>query len=157
MKGGRGIDVLVGGFVLLGLGALLFLALKAGNLGSFQTGSAYETTARFDNIGGLKVRAPVKSAGVVVGRVASIGFDSQTYQAVVVLAIQERVKFPKDTSAKILTSGLLGEQYISLEPGGDEKMLGAGDAIKMTQSAVVLENLISQFLFSKAAEGDKKP
>jgi phospholipid/cholesterol/gamma-HCH transport system substrate-binding protein len=139
MKGGRGIDVMVGGFVLLGLGALLFLALKAGNLGSFQTGSAYETTARFDNIGGLKVRAPVKSAGVVVGRVASIGFDAQTYQAVVVLAIQDRIKFPKDTSAKILTSGL------------------GGDQIKMTQSAVVLENLISQFLFSKAADGDKKP
>jgi phospholipid/cholesterol/gamma-HCH transport system substrate-binding protein len=156
MKSRRGTDVMVGGFVLLGLAALLFLALKAGNLGSFQTGAAYEAKAKFDNIGGLKVRAPVKSAGVVVGRVASIGFDDTTYQAVVVLSLQERFRFPKDTSAKILTSGLLGEQYIGLEPGGDEKMLGAGDTITMTQSAVVLENLISQFLFSKAAEGDKK-
>lgn len=157
MKDRRGIDVLVGGFVLLGLGALLFLALKAGNLGSFSTGATYEAKARFDNIGGLKVRAPVKSAGVVVGRVASIGFDDKTYQAVVVMAIEDRLKFPKDSSAKILTSGLLGEQYIGLEAGGDEKMLAAGDSITMTQSAVVLENLISQFLFSKAAEGEKKP
>jgi phospholipid/cholesterol/gamma-HCH transport system substrate-binding protein len=156
MKTSRGIDVLVGLFVLLGLGALLFLALKAGNLGSFQTGSTYETKAKFDNIGGLKVRAPIRSAGVVVGRVASIGFDDQTYQAVVTIALQDRFKFPKDTSAKILTSGLLGEQYIGLEPGGDDKMLAAGDTIRMTQSAVVLENLISQFLFSKAAEGEKK-
>jgi phospholipid/cholesterol/gamma-HCH transport system substrate-binding protein len=157
MKDRRGIDVLVGGFVLLGLGALLFLALKAGNLGSFSTGDTYEARARFDNIGGLKVRAPVKSAGVVVGRVASIGFDDKTYQAVVVMAIEDRLKFPKDSSAKILTSGLLGEQYIGLEAGGDEKMLAAGDTITMTQSAVVLENLIGQFLFSKAAEGEKKP
>ncbi len=156
MKTHRGIDVMVGGFVLLGLAALLFLALKAGNLGSFSTGSSYEARARFDNIGGLKVRAPVKSAGVVVGRVTSIGFDDKTYQATVVLALDERFRFPKDTSAKILTSGLLGEQYIGLEAGGDEKMLGAGDTISMTQSAIVLENLIGQFLFSNAAEGDKK-
>lgn len=152
----RGIDVLVGAFVLLGLGALLFLALKAGNLASFSTGGTYQTSARFDNIGGLKVRAPVKSAGVVVGRVASIGFDDTTYQATVVLAMDERFRFPKDTSAKILTSGLLGEQYIGLEAGGDDKMLAPGDRITLTQSAVVLENLISQFLFSRAAEGEKK-
>jgi phospholipid/cholesterol/gamma-HCH transport system substrate-binding protein len=157
MKERRGIDVLVGAFMLLGLGALLFLALKAGNLGSFSTGGTYQAKARFDNIGGLKVRAAVKSAGVVVGRVASIGFDDASYQAVVVLALEERFKFPKDSSAKILTSGLLGEQYIGLEAGGDEKMLRAGDTITMTQSALVLENLISQFLFSKAAEGEKKP
>jgi phospholipid/cholesterol/gamma-HCH transport system substrate-binding protein len=157
MKERRGIDVLVGGFMLLGLGALLFLALQAGNLGSFTTGATYEARARFDNIGGLKVRAPVKSAGVVVGRVASIGFDDTTYQAVVVLALQQQFRFPKDSSAKILTSGLLGEQYIGMEPGAEEKMLGAGDTITMTQSAVVLENLIGQFLFSKAAEGEKKP
>ena len=156
MKGRRGIDVLVGVFVLLGLGALLFLALKAGNLGSFSTGASYVAKARFDNIGGLKVRAPVKSAGVVVGRVASIGFDDTTYQALVELALDERFRFPKDTSAKILTSGLLGEQYVGLEAGGDEKMLAAGDTIRMTQSAVVLENLIGQFLFSRAAEGDSK-
>ena len=157
MKARRGIDVLVGGFVLLGLGALLFLALKAGNLGSFSTGPSYEARAKFDNIGGLKPRAPVKSAGVVVGRVASIGFDDRTYQAVVVLSLDARYRFPKDTSAKILTSGLLGEQYIGLEAGADEKMLAAGDTVTMTQPAVVLENLIGQFLFSKAAEGEKKP
>lgn len=156
MKSRRAIDVLVGGFVLLGLGALIFLALKAGNLGSFGSGRTYETRARFDNIGGLKVRAPVKSAGVVVGRVTAIGFDDQNYQAVVSLALDERFKFPKDSSAKILTAGLLGEQYIGIEPGGDDKMLASGDAISMTQSAIVLENLISQFLFSKAAEGEKK-
>jgi phospholipid/cholesterol/gamma-HCH transport system substrate-binding protein len=156
MKSHRWIDVMVGGFVLLGLGALLFLALKAGNLGSFATGPTYEARARFDNIGGLKVRAPVKSAGVVVGRVASIGFDDRTYQALVVLSLDERFRFPKDSSAKILTSGLLGEQYIGLEAGAEEKMLGAGDTITMTQSAVVLENLIGQFLFSKAAEGGGK-
>jgi phospholipid/cholesterol/gamma-HCH transport system substrate-binding protein len=156
MKPRRGIDLMVGGFVLLGFAALLFLALKAGNLGSFRSGATYEARARFDNIGGLKVRAPVKSAGVVVGRVADISFDDKTYQAVVTLALQDRFRFPKDSSAKILTSGLLGEQYIGLEPGAEEKMLAAGDVISMTQSAVVLENLISQFLFSKAAEGDKK-
>lgn len=156
MRPHRAIDVMVGGFVLLGLAALLFLALKAGNLGSFAAGASYEARARFDNIGGLKVRAPVKSAGVVVGRVASIGFDDRTYQAVVVLRLEERFRFPKDTSAKILTSGLLGEQYIGLEAGAEEKMLAAGDTISMTQSAIVLENLIGQFLFSKAAEGDRK-
>lgn len=157
MKDHGRIDVLVGAFVLLGLGALLFLALKAGNLGSFSLGASYEVRARFDNIGGLKVRAPVKSAGVVVGRVASIGFDGEAYQAVVVLALEEGVRFPRDSSAKILTSGLLGEQYVGLEAGGDDRMLAAGDVIGMTQSAVVLENLIGQFLFSKAAEGEKKP
>jgi phospholipid/cholesterol/gamma-HCH transport system substrate-binding protein len=108
---------------------------------------------KFDNIGGLKPKAAVKSAGVVVGRVGDIRFDDKTYQATVTLQMENRYKFPKDTSAKILTSGLLGEQYIGLEPGGDVANLAAGDRIKMTQSAVVLENLISQFLFSKAAEG----
>jgi phospholipid/cholesterol/gamma-HCH transport system substrate-binding protein len=157
MKGHRAIDVMVGGFVLLGLAALLFLALKAGNMGSFATGPTYSTTARFDNIGGLKVRAPVKSAGVVVGRVVSIGFDDSTYQAVVSIALEQRFRFPRDSSAKILTSGLLGEQYVGLEPGADERMLAAGDTIRMTQSAIVLENLIGQFLFSKAAEGGGKP
>jgi phospholipid/cholesterol/gamma-HCH transport system substrate-binding protein len=153
----RPIDLLVGTFVLLGLAALLFLALKAGNMSSFSLSATYDARARFDNIGGLKVRAPVKSAGVVVGRVAAIVFDDKTYQAIVTMALDERYRFPKDTSAKILTSGLLGEQYIGLEAGGDAAMLAAGDTIKMTQSAVVLENLISQFLFSKAADGDKKP
>jgi phospholipid/cholesterol/gamma-HCH transport system substrate-binding protein len=156
MRPHRTIDVMVGGFVLLGLAALLFLALKAGNLGSFAIGPTYEARARFDNIGGLKVRAPVKSAGVVVGRVVSIGFDDRTYQAIVVLSLEDRFRFPKDSSAKILTSGLLGEQYVGLEAGAEEKMLAAGDMISMTQSAVVLENLIGQFLFSKAAEGDRR-
>ena len=150
-------NVAVGLFVALGIAATVFMALKVGNLVSFDNGAGYRLEARFDNIGGLKVRAPVKSAGVVVGRVAAIGFDDKTYQAVVSLSIDERFRFPKDSSAKILTSGLLGEQYIGLEAGGDDKMLAAGDTIRMTQSAIVLENLIGQFLFSKAAEGDKKP
>jgi len=158
MKTNRGIDVLVGGFVLLGLAALLFLALKAANLGSaWGGGSRYEALARFDNIGGLKVRAPVKSAGVVVGRVSSIRFDEKSYQALVTLALDDRYRFPRDSSAKILTSGLLGEQYIGLEAGGDDRMVGPGESFRMTQSAVVLENLISQFLFNKAAEGGSKP
>jgi len=153
------IDLWVGVFVAIGLAALLFLALKVGNLASFSTAATYRLEARFSNIGGLKVRAPIKSAGVVVGRVGSIGFDGQTYEAVVTLNIDAQYKFPRDTSAKILTSGLLGEQYIGMEAGADTRMLADGGKIRLTQSAVVLENLISQFLFSKAAEGgpqDKK-
>lgn len=158
MSSRRSIDVMVGAFVLLGLAALLFLALKAANLGTaWGGGAAYEARARFDNIGGLKVRAPVKSAGVVVGRVVSIALDDKTYQALVTLSLDERFRFPKDSSAKILTSGLLGEQYIGLEAGADDKMVGPGETFRMTQSAVVLENLISQFLFNKAAEGGAKP
>ena len=146
-------DPWVGLFVLVGGLAVLFLALKAGNLLTVSlTDSNYPVTARFDNIGGLKPRAAVKSAGVVVGRVESIGFDDKSYQASVRLALDKRFVFPKDSSLKILTSGLLGEQYIGIEAGGDEKNLAAGDLITTTQSAVVLENLISQFLFSKAAE-----
>ena len=146
-------DLWVGVFVAIGLGALLFLALKVGNLASFSTAETYQVHARFDNIGGLKVRAPVKSAGVVVGRVAGIAFDNESYEAVAQLTLDTRYKFPRDTSAKILTSGLLGDQYIGLEAGADAKMLADGDRVRITQSAVVLENLISQFLFSKAAEG----
>ncbi len=151
--GRKGIESLVGVFVLLGFVAIFYLALKAANLASFNTGETYTLTAKFDNIGGLKVRAPVRSAGVTVGRVASIGLDTQTYQGVVILEIQKGIEFPADTSAKILTAGLLGDQYIGLEPGGDDKMLSNGDTIKMTQSAVVLENLIGQFLYNRAAEG----
>lgn len=151
----RSIEILVGLFVLLGALALVFVALKAANLTSFSNGDTYALTARFDNIGGLKPRAAVKSAGVVVGRVESIAFDDKTFQATVTLRMQADVQFPKDSSAKILTAGLLGEQYIGIEPGGDEKNLIEGDRIKSTQSAIVLENLISQFLFSKAAEGSK--
>lgn len=152
----KSLDVWVGLFVLLGALALMFLALKVGNLSSISLGPGYTLVARFDNIGGLKPRAPVKSAGVVVGRVESIGFDDKTFQASVVMRINAEVQFPKDSSAKILTSGLLGEQYIGLEPGGDEKNFADGDRVKLTQSAIVLENLISQFLFSKAAEGSKQ-
>ncbi len=147
------LDLWAGVFVAIGLGALLFLALKVGNLASFSAAPTYRVTANFDNIGGLKKRAPVKSAGVVVGRVEDIGFDSETYEATVTFSIDTRYQFPKDTSAKILTAGLLGEQYVGLSPGGDVAMLKGGDKLKLTQSAVVLENLISQFLFSKAADG----
>jgi phospholipid/cholesterol/gamma-HCH transport system substrate-binding protein len=146
-------DFWVGLFVLLGFGAAAFLALKAGNLASFSTGETYVVKAQFDNIGGLKPRAPVKSAGVVIGRVVSIGFDDKKYQAIVTLSLDKRYVFPKDSSAKILTSGLLGEQYVGLEAGADATNLSDGNPIKMTQSAVVLENLISQFLYGKASEG----
>lgn len=149
----KSLDLWVGMFVLLGAAALFFLAMKAGNMSSLSFEATYPVITKFDNIGGLKPRAPVKSAGVVVGRVGEIRFDDKTYQAVVTLELETSYKFPKDTSAKILTSGLLGEQYIGLEPGGDTNNLVAGDRIKMTQSAVVLESLISQFLYSKAAEG----
>lgn len=154
-------DGWVGLFVLLGGAALLFLALKAGNLLSLNFDDTYQVTAKFDNIGGLKARAAVKSAGVVIGRVESISFDDKTFQAKVVLNLHKNVAFPKDSSAKILTSGLLGEQYIGLEPGAEEKNLVAGDSIKQTQSAVVLENLIGQFINNKAADmgsaaGEKK-
>lgn len=151
------LDLWVGLFVLMGLAALVFLALKVANLSSFGAGDTYSIRASFDNIGGLKVRAAVKSSGVVVGRVTSIGFDNQTFEARVDMAIGSQYRFPRDTSAKILTSGLLGDQYIGLAAGGDTKELANGDTIKITQSAVVLENLIGQFLYSKAAEGpDKK-
>ena len=146
------IDLWVGIFVVLGLGALLFLALKVGNLGSFNTNETYQVQARFANIGGLKIRAPIKSAGVVVGRVADIRFDNESYEALVSMDLDAFYQFPRDTTAKILTSGILGEQYVGLEAGGDGVMLKNGDRVRLTQSAVVLENLISQFLFNKAAE-----
>lgn len=149
----KSLDLWVGIFVLLGAAALLFLALKAGNMSSLSFDKTYAVTTKFDNIGGLKPRAPVKSAGVVVGRVGDIHFDDKSFQAVVTLNLEGSYKFPKDSSAKILTSGLLGEQYIGLEPGGDTENLAQGDKIRMTQSAIVLENLIGQFLYSKAAEG----
>ena len=151
-------DVWIGLFVLIGAAAIVFLALKAGNLLSLSFEDTYAVTAKFDNIGGLKPRAAVKSAGVVVGRVKAIGFDTNTYQALVTIDVDGQYQFPKDSSAKILTSGLLGEQYIGLDPGGDTEMLKSGDTITMTQSAIVLENLIGQFLYSKAADaGGAKP
>lgn len=145
-------DAWVGLFVVIGAAALLFLALKAGNLLSISFDDTYQVTAKFDNIGGLKARAAVKSAGVVIGRVESISFDDKTFQAKVLLNLHKNVAFPKDSSAKILTSGLLGEQYIGLEPGAEEKNLVAGDNISQTQSAVVLENLIGQFINNKASD-----
>lgn len=151
-------DVWVGLFVLLGAAALLFLALQSANLLSLSFQPTYRVVARFDNIGGLKRQAAVKSAGVVVGRVESIAFDDKTFQARATLALESRYAFPRDSAFKILTSGLLGEQYIGVEAGADEKVLAAGDTITTTQSAVVLENLIGQFLYNRAADsGNSTP
>ncbi|OYY92567.1 MAG: outer membrane lipid asymmetry maintenance protein MlaD [Hydrogenophilales bacterium 28-61-23] len=150
------IDLWVGIFVVAGIVAILFLALKVGNLGGYDSSETYAVKASFDNIGGLKARAPVKSAGVVVGRVAEIGFDPKTYEATVTLSLNTHYPFPKDTSASIMTSGLLGEQYIALDAGGSEKMLANGDALKITQGAVVLENLIGQFLYNKSDSAAEK-
>lgn len=146
------LDLWVGIFVVAGIGALLFLALKVGNMGNFDSSASYIVNAEFDNIGGLKPRAPVKSAGVVVGRVSDIHFDNKTYEARVVMELNEQYQFPTDTSASIMTSGLLGEQYIALDAGADRMMLQTGDTLKITQGAVVLENLIGQFLYNKADE-----
>ncbi len=150
-------DVWVGLFVLLGGAGILFLALQAANLLTLSFQSSYRVTAKFDNIGGLKPKAAVKSSGVVVGRVESIDFDDKSFQARVQLAMETRYTFPKDSSLKILTSGLLGEQYVGIEAGADDKNLAAGDTISTTQSAVVLENLIGQFLYNKAADGGSTP
>ncbi len=152
MMNRRTIDMWVGGFVVIGLGALLFLSLKVANLASFSAAESYQIKAKFDNIGGLKIRAAVKVAGVVIGRVSDVRFENETFEAVVSFSVDKRFQFPRDTSAKILTSGLLGEQYIGLSAGGDTVNLKDGDTLKLTQSAVVLENLISQFLYSKAAD-----
>ncbi|MDP1927093.1 MAG: outer membrane lipid asymmetry maintenance protein MlaD [Thiobacillus sp.] len=147
------LDLWVGLLVLAGIAALLFLALKVGSTSAINSADSYEVVARFENIGGLKLRAPVKSAGVVVGRVADIQFDNETYEAAVTLRLDKRYAFPKDSSAAILTSGLLGEQYIGLNAGGDSLKLKAQDRILITQDAVVLENLIGRFLYDKAQEG----
>lgn len=146
------IDLWVGIFVALGMAALVFLAFKVGNLASATGGETYRLHAEFDDVGGVKVRAPVKSAGVVVGRVEDIRFDTQSYRAVVTLAMDARYRFPRDTILTINTSGLLGEQYIGCEVGGDDTLLADGDKVRKTQSAVVLEKLIGQFMFNKAAE-----
>jgi phospholipid/cholesterol/gamma-HCH transport system substrate-binding protein len=153
----KGIETLVGLFVLLGIAGLVFLALKAANLGSFTGGDTYVLEARFSNIGGLKVRAPVRSAGVTVGRVTGIALDGKTFQGVVSLAIDRNYQFPADSAAKILTAGLLGDQYVGVEAGGDDKNLQAGQTIAQTQSAVVLENLIGQFLTGKAGDAGSTP
>lgn len=154
--GKKGIETLVGAFVLLGILAFAFLALKAANLGSVDRNASYTLTARFSNIGGLKVRAPVKCAGVLVGRVSAITLDRKNYEGVVTLSIDERNRFPKDSAVRILTSGLLGDQYIGIDPGAEEAELAAGDTVSQTQSAVVLENLIGQIMTGKATEGGAK-
>lgn len=151
------IDLWVGIFVAIGVAALLGLAMKVGNLTSSQIGESYTVTAAFENIGSLKPKAPVKSSGVVVGRVKSIEFDGQRFEALVSIDIDKRYAFPKDTFANIYTAGLLGEQYVGLEAGGDEVNLKNGDEITQTQDAVVLEKMISQFLFSKASETEDAP
>ena len=153
MNRNRAVDFWVGLFALAGIAALLFIALRAANASSLSTEPGYTVMGRFTNIGGLKVRAPVRSAGVVLGRVTQITFDPQTFEAVVSFTISGKYPFPKDTSAQILTSGLLGEQYIGLTAGGDTANLKNGDTLQLTQSAVILENLIGQFLYNKAAEG----
>ena len=147
------LDLWVGVFVTLGIAAILFLSLKVGNLLTVSHDPGYRLVAEFDNIGGLKLRAPVKAAGVVVGRVEAVQLDPKTYQAVVTMRIDRGYEFSKDTIASILTSGLLGEVYIGLDSGGDTKMLVNGDRIAKTQSAIVLEKLISQFMFDRAASG----
>ncbi len=149
----RSIELSVGIFVGIGLAALFMLAMQASNLSSFTSDGAYQVSARFDNIGGLKVKSAVKVSGVKVGQVAEIDYDNETFEAVVVMNIDEKFdKFPRDTIASIFTSGLLGEQYIGLEPGGDDKLLANQSEIRHTQSAMVLEQLIGQFLFSKSKE-----
>lgn len=147
------IDLWVGLFMVAGLGALTILALKVGNMGSLGSSDTYQLSAEFTNIGGLKPRAAVKSSGVVVGRVAAITFDNDKFVARVTMNIEGRYKFPQDTSASILTAGLLGEQYVGFEGGAEDKPLAPGATLKLTQSAVVLEKLISQFMYNKAAEG----
>ena len=152
----RSVEIAVGIFVAAGLGALFVLAMKVSNLNAFSNEAGYLLEARFDNIGGLKERAPVTMAGVRVGRVAEIGFDNETYEAVVKLKIENRYNtLPKDSSASIYTSGLLGEQYVAVEPGGDMEYMKPNDRFKITQSALVLEEMIGQFLFQKAEEGNQ--
>ncbi len=148
------VEIGVGLFVALGLAALLMLAMKVSNLAELTAPEGYQVTARFENIGGLKVRAPVTMAGVRMGRVTHIGFDDNSYEAVVRFSVDPRyVRIPIDTSASIFTAGLLGEQYIGLDAGGDEAFLTEGGEITLTQSAIVLEQVIGQFLYNKAADG----
>ena len=146
------VDLWVGLFVAVGIGALLFLALKAGNVDSIIKSEGYSVSAEFDNIGGLKAKAPVKSAGVIVGRVSSVNFSNQSLRAVVKLDLDERFQFPKDSSASILTAGLLGDQFVGIDPGGSLENLVEGDRLRITQSAIVLEKVIGQFLYGKMSE-----
>ncbi|MCK4743057.1 MAG: outer membrane lipid asymmetry maintenance protein MlaD [Sulfuriflexus sp.] len=156
MHNSKTVEILVGLFVALGIAALFMLAMKVSNLSTFSSEGGYVVTARFENIGGLKVRSPVTVAGVRVGRISDINFDNTTYEAVVSMSIEAGYNtLPTDTSASIFTAGLLGEQYVSLEPGGDEKYLQQGGEVRLTQSAIVLEQVIGQFLYSQAEGGDK--
>ena len=149
------LDLWVGIFVVAGIAALVMLAMKVGNLGTYNVSETYQVHAYFSNIGGLKPQASIKSAGVLVGRVTDITLDTERYEAKVIMDLDKRYQFPRDTFANIMTSGLLGEQYIGLMPGGDEEMLKSGEQLKKTQSAVVLEELIGKFLYSKADEPAK--
>jgi phospholipid/cholesterol/gamma-HCH transport system substrate-binding protein len=149
----RAVEIWVGLFVAAGCAALFMLAMRVSNLAAMSTGDTYELTARFQNIGGLTLRAPVKASGVLVGRVSGIRYDQDSYEAIVTLSVQNRFsKFPKDTSASILTSGLLGEQYIGLEPGAEEEFLRDGDTIQFTDSAFVLERLIGRIMVDRMSE-----
>ena len=146
-------EMLVGVFVAAGIVALFFMALQVSNLGASSNGEGYSIEARFDNIGGIKVKAPVTMAGVKIGRVSAISYDKETFEAVVTLTIENHYdRIPDDSFAKIFTAGLLGEQYIGLDAGGSDIYLKQGDRLQMTQSALVLEEVIGQFLFSKAQE-----
>jgi len=147
------LDLWVGAFVVAGIAALVILAMKVGNLSTYNVSDTYQLDAYFTNVGGLKPKASIRSSGVLVGRVTGISLDTNRYEAKVTMSIDQRYKFPRDTFASILTSGLLGEQYIGLSPGGDDKMLKNGDELKHTQSAMVLENMIGKFLYDKAAAG----
>jgi len=150
----RQLEILVGAFMATGFVALFFLAMNVSNLGAVNSGDSYKVLARFDNIGGLKVKSPVTMAGVEVGRVIDIYYDVQDFRAVAVLGIYSQFdQIPDDTFAKILTAGLLGEQYVGLDPGGSEQVLKDGGEIVLTQSALVLEEVIGQFIFGKAQEG----
>ena len=146
-------DLWVGAFVVAGVLALVVLALKVGNLSTYNRGESYQLEAYFSNIGGLKPQASIKSAGVLVGRVTGISLDTERYEAKVTMSIDKRYTFPKDTFANILTAGLLGEQYVGLVPGGDTELLKTGEVVKQTQSAVVLEDMIGKFLYGKAEGG----
>ncbi len=150
------VDLWVGIFVTAGLIGLLVLALKVGSASSVSVSDGYTIIAEFDNVGGLRARAPVKSAGVLVGRVEKVGFDNDTLRAKVIMRIDKRYEFPKDSSVSILTTGLLGDQYIGIAGGGDVELLKDGDRVRLTQSAIVLEKVIGQFLFGKAAEGGSR-
>ncbi len=157
MKNSKALEIAVGLFMAAGFVALFMLAMKVSNLSSFGSGDSYDITATFENVGGLKVRSPVTVSGVRVGRVSAIDYDDDSFEAVVTMQIESHYnKFPEDTSASIFTAGLLGEQYIALEPGGAETSLEAGSRILLTQSALVMEQIIGQFLFSKAAEGEEE-